>query len=167
VLQALGKEVDSGSDLPISIAHDYIEHTHEMSRVTGATNALSIGPSVGYNLFFTFVHILLLITAYVNSDTHMHIHAVTYITVIFWIKLKLKIPISPTIQKPDIRHFSVSGFAAALKPSELFDETFYKRWRRMMILWLTAMNCYHAVHGKPEQFTPKKERMFDVADNLF
>jgi hypothetical protein len=29
------------------------------------------------------------------------------------------------------------------------------------------MNCYHAAQGKPEQFTPKEERMFDVADNLF
>jgi hypothetical protein len=36
-----------------------------------------------------------------------------------------------------------------------------------MILWLTAMNCYHTVHGKPEQFTPEEERMFDIADNLF
>jgi hypothetical protein len=35
-----------------------------------------------------------------------------------------------------------------------------------MILWLTAMNCYHAAQGKPEQFTPEK-RMFDIADNLF
>jgi hypothetical protein len=102
----------------------------------------------------------------VSSDAHMHIHVVTYITVIFWIKLKLKMPISLTIQKPDIRHFSVSGFAAALKPSEPFDGTFYKRWRSKMILWLTAMNCYHAAQGKPEQFTPE-ERMFDVVDNLF
>jgi hypothetical protein len=61
-----------------------------MSRVNGATDALSIGPSAGYNLFFVFVHILLLFTAYVSSDTHMHIHVVTYITVIFWINLKLK-----------------------------------------------------------------------------
>jgi hypothetical protein len=53
-------------------------------------------------------------------------------------------PISLTIQKPDIRHFSVSGFAAALKPSEPFDGTFFKRWRSKMILWLTTMNCYHA-----------------------
>jgi hypothetical protein len=37
-------------------------------------------------------------------------------------------PISLTIQKPNIRHFFVSGFAAALKPSEPFDVTFYKRW---------------------------------------
>jgi hypothetical protein len=35
-----------------------------------------------------------------------------------------------------------------------------------MILWLTAINCYHAAQGKPEQFTPE-ERMFDVVDNLF
>jgi hypothetical protein len=75
--------------------------------------------------------------------------------------------ISLTIQKPDIRHFSVSGFAVALKPSEPFDGTFYKRWRGKMILWLTAMNCYHAAHGKPEQFTPEEEKIFDVADNLF
>jgi hypothetical protein len=40
-------------------------------------DALSIGPSVGYNLFFVFVHILLLFTAYVSSDTRMHIHVVT------------------------------------------------------------------------------------------
>jgi hypothetical protein len=29
------------------------------------------------------------------------------------------------------------------------------------------MNCYHAAQGKPEQFTPEEERMFDIADNLF
>jgi hypothetical protein len=68
--------------LPASTTYDYIEYTHEMSRVNGATDALSIGPSAGYNLFFVFVHILLLFTAYVSSDTHMHIHVVTYIIVI-------------------------------------------------------------------------------------
>jgi hypothetical protein len=36
-----------------------------------------------------------------------------------------------------------------------------------MILWLMAMNCYHATQRKPKQFTPEEERMFDVADNLF
>jgi hypothetical protein len=115
-----------------------------MSRVNGATDALSIGPFAGYIMILVIVHVLLLFTAYVSSDIHMHIHVVTYITVIFWIKLKLKMYISLTIQKPDIRYFSVSGFAAALKPCEPFDETFYKRWRSKMILWLIAMNCYHA-----------------------
>ena len=60
-----------------------------MSRVNGATDAWNISPYTGYNLFFVFVHILLLFIAYVSSDTHMHIHVVTYITMIFWIKLKL------------------------------------------------------------------------------
>jgi hypothetical protein len=36
-----------------------------------------------------------------------------------------------------------------------------------MILCLTAMNRYHAAQGKPEQFAPEEERMFDVANNLF
>jgi hypothetical protein len=63
--------------------YDYIEHTHGLSRLNGATDALSIGPSTGYTLFFVFVHILLLFTAYVSSDTHMHIYVVTYIVVIF------------------------------------------------------------------------------------
>jgi len=36
-----------------------------------------------------------------------------------------------------------------------------------MMLWLTAMSCYHAVEGKPEQFTCKEEQKFLVADNLF
>jgi hypothetical protein len=63
--------------------YDYIEHTHEMSRVNGATDTLSIGPSAGYNLLFVFVHILLLFTVYVSSNTHIHIHVITHITVIF------------------------------------------------------------------------------------
>jgi hypothetical protein len=53
---------------------------------------LSIGPSAGYTLFFVFVHVSLLFTAYASSYTHMHIHVITYITLIFWIKLKLKMP---------------------------------------------------------------------------
>ena len=36
-----------------------------------------------------------------------------------------------------------------------------------MVLWLTAMNCYHAAQGKPEQFTPEEEQKFLATDNLF
>jgi hypothetical protein len=68
-----------------------------MSHVNGATDALSIGSSAGYILFLVIVHVLLLFTVYVSSDTYMRIHVVTYITVIFWIKLKLKMAISLTI----------------------------------------------------------------------
>jgi hypothetical protein len=62
-----------------------------MSRVNGVTDTFSIDPSVGYNPFFVVIHILLLFIIYVSSDTHMHIHIVTYFTVIFYIKLKLKL----------------------------------------------------------------------------
>jgi hypothetical protein len=60
--------------------------------VNGATGALSIGPSAGYTLFFVFMHVSLLFTAYASSYTHMHIHVITYIALIIWIKLKLKMP---------------------------------------------------------------------------
>jgi hypothetical protein len=43
-----------------------------------------------------------------------------------------------TIKNPDIRQFSVSGFAAALKSND-FDGTNYKRWCAKMVLWLTAI----------------------------
>ena len=78
----------------------------------------------------------------------------------------MKIPKFLTIQKPDISQFSVSGFAAALKLND-FDGTYYKRWCAKMVLWLTAMNCYHAAQGKPKQFTPEEEQKFVAADNLF
>jgi hypothetical protein len=63
-----------------------------MSRVNGATDALSFSLSAGYTLFFVFVHVSLLFTTYASSYTHIHIHVITYITLFFWIKLKLKIP---------------------------------------------------------------------------
>ena len=36
-----------------------------------------------------------------------------------------------------------------------------------MVLWLTAMNCYHAAQRKPEQFTYEEEQKFLAADSLF
>jgi hypothetical protein len=50
-----------------------------MSRVNGATDALSIGPPQATLLFLVFSHILLLFTAYVSSDKHMHIHTCRHI----------------------------------------------------------------------------------------
>jgi hypothetical protein len=73
--------------LSASTLYNYIKQTHEMSRVNEATDALSIGPSAGYTLFFVFVHVSLLFIAYASSYTHMHIHAIAYITLFFCIKL--------------------------------------------------------------------------------
>jgi hypothetical protein len=38
--------------LSASSLYNYIEHTHEMSRVNEATDAMTIGPSIWYFLFF-------------------------------------------------------------------------------------------------------------------
>jgi len=78
----------------------------------------------------------------------------------------MKMPKFLTVQKPDIRQFCVNGFVAALKPND-FDGTNYKIWRAKIVLWLTAMNCYHMAQAKPEQFTPEEEQKFLAADNLF
>ena len=78
----------------------------------------------------------------------------------------MKLPKFLTIQKPNVRQFSVSGFAAALKLNN-FDGKNFMIWRAKMVLWLTTMNCYHAAQGKPEQFTLEEEQKFLAADNLF
>jgi hypothetical protein len=83
----------------------------------------------------------------------------------FWIKLTIKMLNFLTIQKSNVRQFSVSGFAA-LKPN-IFEGKNFMLWRAKMELWLTAIHCYHAVQGKPEQYTPEEERKFLVVDNLF
>jgi hypothetical protein len=53
---------------------NYIEHTHEMSRVNRVTGALSIGPSVEYSLLLIFVHVILLFTATMSSYAHICYH---------------------------------------------------------------------------------------------
>ena len=76
-------------------------------------------------------------------------------------------PIILTIQKPIYnKHFSVRGFAAALKPDS-FDGKNFLFWKAKMELWLTAMSCYHAAEGKPANLPPADEAKFKVDDNLF
>jgi len=80
----------------------------------------------------------------------MHIYVVTNLLMFyFWIKMTMKMSNYLTIQKPNVRQFSVSGFAAALKPNN-FDGKNFMIWRAKMVLWLTAMNCYHAAQGNAE-----------------
>jgi hypothetical protein len=70
--------------LSTSTYYDYIEYTHEMSRVNGATDTLSIGPSVGYILFFVFVHVLLLFIANASIHTckYMSLHISHYFSIL-------------------------------------------------------------------------------------
>ena len=124
-----------------------------MSGANGASDALGMGPSAGYilksvitvlcvlsvSISISYLHVVMFV-----RDIHMHIYVVTNLLMFyFWIKLTMKMPNYLTIQKPNVCQFSVSGFAAALKPNN-FDGKNFMIWRAKMVLWLTAMNCYHA-----------------------
>ena len=122
-----------------------------MSGANGASDALDMGPSAGYTLnsVITVLCVLtvLICMSYLHavafiSDIHMHIYVVTNLLMFyFWIKLTMKMPNDLTIQKPKVRQFSVSGFAAALKPN-IFDDKNFMIWRVKMVLWLTAITPY-------------------------
>jgi hypothetical protein len=77
-----------------------------------------------------------------------------------------KMSIFLTFQKPNVRHFSVRGFAIVLKPDP-FDGKNFLIWKAKMELWLTAMSCYHAAEGKPANLHPEDEAKFKAEDNLF
>ena len=36
-----------------------------------------------------------------------------------------------------------------------------------MVLWLTAMDCYHVAQGKPKHLSSEDEQKFMAANNLF
>jgi hypothetical protein len=60
----------------------------------------------------------------------------------FWIKIKLKVQIFPTIQKPYCRHFSfMAGIVDALRLAP-FTGIHFKRWQARVTLWLTAMGVF-------------------------
>jgi hypothetical protein len=63
----------------------------------------------------------------VSSDTQMHIHVVTYITMILWIKLKLKMFICPIVWPITT---GIGRFAECLKHSTYPEKHSAKRARR-------------------------------------
>jgi hypothetical protein len=77
-----------------------------------------------------------------------------------------KMPIILTFQKPNVRHFSVRGFAAVLK-HDPFDGKNFLIWKAKIELWLTAMSYFHAAEGKPADLPPEDEAKFKAEDNLF
>jgi hypothetical protein len=85
-----------------------------------------------------------------------------------WIKIKLKILIFSTIQKPYCRHFSfMARFVDALKHIP-FTGANFKRWQMRVTLWLTVMNVFWVSEGKPEgELTPKKEKAYLEANTIF
>ena len=100
----------------------------------GASDARGIGPSVGYSLI-SVITIFCIFTVSICMSSmhvvvfirniHMHIYAVTNLLMLyFWIKLIMKMPKFLTIQKSNVRQFSISGFAAALKPNNFDGKNF-------------------------------------------
>jgi hypothetical protein len=85
-----------------------------------------------------------------------------------WIKIKLKVLIFLTIQKPYCRHFSfVAGFNDALKPTP-FTSANFKRWQMRVTLWLTAINVFWVFEGKLEgELTPENEKAYSEANTIF
>jgi hypothetical protein len=85
-----------------------------------------------------------------------------------WIKIKLKILIFSTIQKPYCRHFSfMARFVDALKHIP-FTGANFKRWQMRVTLWLTVRNVFWVSEGKPEgELTPKKEKAYLEANTIF
>jgi hypothetical protein len=85
-----------------------------------------------------------------------------------WIKIKLKVLIFPSIQKPYCRHFSfLAGFVDALKPTP-FTNVNFKRWQIRGTLWLTAVNLFWVSEGEPEgELTPEKEKAYSKGNIIF
>jgi hypothetical protein len=81
---------------------------------------------------------------------------VIIIILIYRIKMIRKMHIHLTIQKPNVRHFSIRRFAAVLKPDP-FDGKNFLIWKAKMELWLTAMSCFHVAEGKPANLPPEDE----------
>jgi hypothetical protein len=53
-----------------------------------------------------------------------------------------------------------------VKPTAFNGKNFIT-WKAKMVLWLTAMHCYHVAEGESENLTPDEETKFRAVDNLF
>jgi hypothetical protein len=85
-----------------------------------------------------------------------------------WIKIKLKVLIYLSIQKPYSSHFSfMAGFIYALRPTS-FTGANFKRWQMRVTLWLTVMNMFWVSEGKPEgELSPEKEKEYSEVNTIF
>jgi hypothetical protein len=86
----------------------------------------------------------------------------------FWNKIKLKVLIFSTIQKPYCRYFSfMAGFIDALRPAP-FTGVHFRRWQSRVTLWLNVMGVFWVSNGKPEgQLTAQHEKAYEEANIIF
>jgi hypothetical protein len=74
-------------------------------------------------LYVLMIHIVMGIFEITISMINYLLYVII-IMLIYGIKMIWKRPIFLTIQKPNVRHFSVRGFAAALKPDPFDGKNF-------------------------------------------
>jgi hypothetical protein len=93
-------------------------------------------------------------------------YALVMFMIYSWVKIKLKVLIYLSIQKPYCRHFSfMAGFVDALRPMP-FTGVNFKRWQMRVTLCLTAMNVFWVSDGKPEgELSLEKE--YSKANTIF
>lgn len=93
------------------------------------------------------------------------------IVVIYLMLVRIKshssLLIYSTIQKPDYRQFTPSGFAAHLKPPT-FKGVQYKRWRTRAVYWFQTMYCYDTTKVKPEgDLNPAQQEVLEKINTPF
>jgi hypothetical protein len=74
-------------------------------------------------------------------------------------------PIILTIQKPNVRHFSIRGFVVVLKPDP-FDGKNFLIWKAKMELWLTAMSCLSGTIIRGTLKTPNSQLVTPISIKL-
>jgi hypothetical protein len=103
-----------------------------------------------------------------GTDSILICYALVMFMIYSWIKIKPKVLIYLSIQKPYCRHFSfMAGFVDALRPTP-FTGVNFKRWQMRVALWLTAMNVFWVSEGKPDgKLSPEKEKEYSEANTIF
>jgi hypothetical protein len=117
-----------------------------------------------YRIYIIYIiHMLYVLMIHIVMDIFdVMINYLLYVIIIiliYGIKMIQKMLIFLTIQKPNVRHFSIRGFAAVLKLYP-FDGKNFLIWKAKMELWLTAMFCFHAAEGMPANLPPEDEAKF-------
>jgi hypothetical protein len=97
-----------------------------------------------YTFYIYMTHMLCVLMIHIFMDifeiTISMINYLVYVIIImliYGIKIIRKMPIILTIQKTNVRHFSVRGFAVVLEPDPFNGKNFLI-WKAKMELWLTA-----------------------------
>jgi hypothetical protein len=117
--------------------------------------------------YFLFIVVIYLSSTF-DCTTISICNSLFMFMIYFWIKIKQKVFIFPTIQKAYCSHFSfMAEFVDALRLGP-FIGMHFKRWQARVTLWLIAMGVFWVSNGKPEgQRIAEHEKAYEEANTLF